>query len=136
VEHVVRFPMLTDSDAHAARRAARAAATAAGFDRLAAEEVALAVSELATNLLRYAHGGEVWLQHIGDPARPGLQLESHDAGPGIDDLDRAMQDGYSSGGGLGHGLPAVRRLVDEFDIASGPSGTCVVARKWLTPTSP
>jgi serine/threonine-protein kinase RsbT len=136
LEHAVRLPVRSDWDAHAARRAARDLATAVGFDRVAAEEVALAASELATNLLRYARGGEVRLGRLSQPARAGLQLESHDAGPGIEDLDRAMRDGYSSGGGLGHGLPAVRRLVDEFDISSGPAGTRVVARKWLTPPSP
>jgi serine/threonine-protein kinase RsbT len=135
VDDELRLPIATDQDAHTARRAARDFASAAGFDRVGAEEVALAASELATNLVRYARGGEIRLTGIGDAARSGLQLESRDAGPGVDDLDRALRDGYSSGGGLGSGLPAVRRLADGFEISSGPAGTRVVARKWLAPAS-
>jgi serine/threonine-protein kinase RsbT len=135
VDGELRLRAVTEQDAHTARRLARAFAAAAGFEGVAVEEVALAVSELATNLRRYARAGEVRLGRVGDPACPGLQLESHDAGPGIDDLDLAMRDGYSSGGGLGGGLPAVRRLMDEFDISSGPAGTRVIARKWRAPTS-
>jgi len=95
--------------------------------------VVLAVSELATNLQRYASEGRIVLTPVSIGERSGLQIQSHDHGPGITDLKLAMQDGYSTGGGLGSGLPAVQRLMDEFEIDSGPEGTTVTAHKWTTP---
>jgi len=95
-----------------------------------AEELALAVTELGTNLLRYARDGELVLSVVQGPSGEGVRVESHDAGPGIRDLELAMQDGFSTGGGLGSGLPGVRRLMDEFELSSTASGTEVVATKW------
>ena len=118
-------------DAEQARREAHALAVALGFSVQGAAAVALAAVELATNLLRYARGGEIRISAIEGIRGKGMQLESHDAGPGIAEIDRALQDGYSTGGGLGGGLPAVRRLTDEFELHTGPGGTHVVARKWL-----
>lgn len=101
-----------------------------GFDPTAAEEIALAVSELATNVLRHAHDGVVTIAPVARP-RVGLRVESRDAGPGIADLHLALEDGFSTTGSLGGGLGAARRLMDDFEIASGPSGTRIVAHKWL-----
>jgi serine/threonine-protein kinase RsbT len=84
------------------------------------------------NLLRYARGGTLLVAPIDGAAGRGIQIESRDQGPGIPDVCLAMEDGYSTGGGLGSGLPAVRRLMDSFDIATGPDGTAIVARKWLS----
>jgi serine/threonine-protein kinase RsbT len=149
-----RLPVCTRSDADQARREARRLAAALGFGRVDAEEVALAVSELAMNLHRYAVGGEIVLRPIQEDApisedaptavaavggrggRRGLEIVSLDAGPGIADPERALQDGYTTGGGLGSGLPAARRLVDEFTLVTDPSGTRIVAIKWLTHRSP
>ena len=122
----LRLAVASRTDADRARREARALALSLGFGPADVERVALATSELATNLAIYARRGEIILTALGG----GLQLESHDAGPGIRDLDEALADGFSTGGGLGSGLPATRRLMDEFEIASGPNGTNIVARKW------
>jgi len=113
-----------------ARRQARQLATSLAFDSTRAEELALSVTELGTNLLRYALDGELVLSIVPGPPGDGVHIESRDAGPGIVDLELAMQDGFSTGGGLGSGLPAVRRLMDEFELVSSASGTKVVATKW------
>jgi serine/threonine-protein kinase RsbT len=95
-----------------------------------AERVALATSELATHLVRYAEGGEISLSIIEGPRQRGIELVSHDRGPGIPYLAQALQDGFSTGQGLGSSLPGVRRLMDELEITSSPTGTTVVARTW------
>lgn len=125
----------TAADVSAARLAARQMAQQCGLSRLAIERFVLAVAELATNLARYADAGEIELRPAPPGTRPGVEVESRDAGPGIADLDLAFQEGYSTGGGLGCGLPGVRRLVDEFTIATSPRGTRIVARQWATRAS-
>jgi serine/threonine-protein kinase RsbT len=125
------------ADVERVRRDARVLADRAGFSREEAETVALAVSELATNLLRYATLGRLEIAEVratDGASRIGLVIESRDGGPGIADAAIAMQDGFSTGGGLGAGLGSVRRLMDEFQLSSGPSGTSVVCRKWHRPT--
>jgi serine/threonine-protein kinase RsbT len=107
-------------------------ATALGFTPVDTERVVLAVSELATNLVRYAVQGALVLTPLARAQGPGLRVESCDAGPGIADLSRALEDGFSSAGGLGHGLPAVQRLMDEVTITTAPGGTRIVAHIWLT----
>lgn len=102
-----------------------------GFGRNQTECVVLAVSELSTNLVRYGQSGMLTLTEVRYPDKDGIQVEARDQGPGIADLAAAMQDGFSTGGGLGGGLPAVRRLMDEFDISSSLGGTTVIARAWL-----
>ena len=101
-----------------------------GFSVVEAESLVLAVSELAANLARYAKGGELLLTPLERPGLVGIEVVSRDQGPGISDVERAMRDGFSTGGGLGSGLPAARRLMDEFEITSQPNGTLVMARKW------
>jgi serine/threonine-protein kinase RsbT len=123
-------PIESETDVARARRAARALSQRIGLDRIAVEEVALAVTELATNLLRHAQSGELVLVEVEGPRGSGLQVESRDSGPGIRDLRPALEDGFSTRGGLGGGLPGVRRLMDDFSIESGRGGTTVVARKW------
>ena len=134
VPEPIGVSIAAQADVERARHEARALARAHGFGRVDTERFVLAVSELSTNLLRYAQGGEILLA-----ARAGLdgfelEVESRDRGPGIPDLARALEDGFSTGGGSGDGLPAVRRLLDRFDIESGPSGTRVLAR--LCPNDP
>jgi serine/threonine-protein kinase RsbT len=121
-------------DVEAARRAARDLAVALYFDREDAEVVALAVSELASNLLRYATRGEIEMVPLSGPRGAGVEIKSHDRGPGIADIDAALGDGFSTGGGLGSGLGSVRRLMDEFELTSGVAGTSVVCRKWRQKT--
>jgi serine/threonine-protein kinase RsbT len=126
----VRLAVSSSSDGARARREARAQAGTLGFSRVETERLALAVSELAANLARYAMIGEIVIVSLDGGFRRGVQIESRDCGPGIADLARALEDGFSTGGGLGSGLPAVRRLMDEFEIESGPEGTRITARLW------
>src|SRR5215204_2845493 len=105
-------------DVEQVRRVTRVLAANAGFDRHQAEAIVLAISELATNLVRYAPGGELRVSIVSTQAGMGLAIQSQDAGPGIADVALALQDGFSTSGGLGSGLPAVRRLMDEFEIST------------------
>ncbi len=118
-------------DVERIRREARGLAARAGFNRVDAEVIALAVSELATNLLRFAPGGTILAMTCQGDSGKGIEIQSRDNGPGIADIDLALQDGYSTGGGLGSGLPAVQRLMDDFALTTGPAGTRIEARKWL-----
>ena len=103
-----------------------------GATAVQAAEVATVASELANNLWMHARsGGELVLALQQDP-RPSVELWSLDDGPGIPDLGLALQEGYSSGGGLGCGLPGVQRLMDGFELVSTVGvGTRVRTRKWL-----
>ena len=108
--------------------------------RLAAEQglsdneqviVVIIISELARNIIRYATSGEIILTAIRRGTMRGVGVVARDSGPGISDIERALQGGYSTGGGLGQGLSGARRLADEFEIASEPGqGTIVTIRKW------
>ena len=121
------------SDAGAARRSARALAESLGFGPVAGEEIALTMTELATNLIKHANGGTLILTPLSDGARIGLEIESCDSGPGIADVEQALADGFSTAAGSrGTGLGAVNRLMDELDITpNGERGTRVVSRKWM-----
>jgi serine/threonine-protein kinase RsbT len=116
-----------------ARQRARDTARSLGFGLLDQSRIATAVSELARNVVRYATDsrGEILIRPLTEGGRAGLEIVVRDEGPGIDDLERAMHDGYSSGSGMGMGLSGTRRLMDEMamDSASG-RGTTVVIRKW------
>jgi anti-sigma regulatory factor (Ser/Thr protein kinase) len=128
------IPVARGSDVSAARRAAKAMALAIGFDATAGEEIVIAVSELASNLVKHAWGGTLTLTPIEDGERVGIQVESRDRGPGIADVDQAMADGFSAVGSLGYGLGAVNRLMDQLDITSqrgSAAGTTIVCRRWL-----
>ena len=93
--------------------------------------LATAVSELAQNIVRHAGGGVVDFQQICQEGKSGLEIVAVDSGPGIPDMELAMQDGYTTGEGSGEGLPSTKRLVDEFEIDSRPGmGTTVTIRKW------
>jgi len=124
------------ADVERIRREGRTLASTVGFPPHEAEAVALAVSELATNLVRYAPAGELRVALVAREAGPGIAITSQDAGPGIDSVELATRDAYSSGGGLGGGLPAVRRLMDDFALTTGPKGTWIEAHKWLNTRSP
>jgi serine/threonine-protein kinase RsbT len=90
-----------------------------------------AASELARNTIKYGGGGEVMLDALEDGFRHGVGLIFIDNGPGIPDLDQALRDGFTTGGGLGLGLGGSKRLVDEFEVDSRPGeGTAVSVIKW------
>ena len=115
-----------------ARQAAKALAEAIGFERVATYYVATSVSELANNLFFHAaRGGAITLVALRREGEIGVEVVAEDDGPGIPDVELALQDGFSTTGGLGSGLSGVRRLMDEFEITSTVGvGTRVVARKW------
>jgi serine/threonine-protein kinase RsbT len=104
----------------------------AGFGETGSRMIATSVSELVRNILKYAGTGEIWVRQIKKMGGRGIEIEAVDQGPGIFDCEVAMQDHFSSGGTLGMGLPAVKRMMDEFSLVSVPGeGTRVTARKWI-----
>lgn len=133
------FEVTQASDAFEATQAAKVLGRALGFDARTTEEVAIAVSELAGNLVKYARRGRLTLEVLHRDGRTGMQIESQDCGPGIPDVEKAMTDGFSTAGSLGYGLGAVNRLMDEMEIKSGSGmerGTHIVCRRWLAPAPP
>jgi len=122
------------SQVAATRRAALALANQIGFSEEGAGRAALVASELATNLAKHAKGGEILFrairQHGGAGAPEGLEILAIDRGPGMADVGRARQDGYSTAGSLGHGLGSIERQSDFFQTYSQPSGTVAVAELW------
>lgn len=118
-----------EGDIVRARRAGRELAMQLGFGVVDQSRIATAISELARNILNYAQRGEVQIRALDE--RGGIEIVAQDAGPGIADVERAMQDGYTSGRGLGIGLPGTKRLVDEMELQSAVgAGTTVTIRKW------
>lgn len=127
----IRVPIDSDRDIVEARQRGRALADYAGFSLTDLAIIATAISELARNALQYATGGQIVVRLAGDHDRRSIEIIAADDGPGIDDVSRALQDGYSTSGSLGLGLPGVRRLMDEFQIESEPGeGSVVTAKKW------
>ena len=121
----------TAADIVRARQEGRALAGRIGFGGSDLAVIATAISELARNILEYAHQGEIAFAVVQSGARVGIRIEARDGGPGIPDVPRAMQPGYTTGKGLGMGLPGVRRLMDDIDVQSSPGlGTRVRASKW------
>jgi len=127
-----------EEDIIVARQAVREIGARAGCSRTQLTEVATALSEIARNILHYADGGEVRLRIVESEDSRGVEVTAADRGPGIADVQRALQDGYTTGDGLGLGLPGARRLVDTFSIVSAVGeGTTVVMCKWGTrPAAP
>ncbi|MBM2810088.1 MAG: anti-sigma regulatory factor (Ser/Thr protein kinase) [Chloroflexi bacterium] len=130
----MRVTVSGEGDIVAARQAARQMAIALGFGSVDQSRIATAVSELVRNVVRYANGGrgEVLLHELpSTPRGVGIELVVADDGPGIADLDLALHPGYTTGPGLGMGLPGTRRLMDETTIDSSHGrGTTVTIRKW------
>ncbi len=127
----VRISISGDVDIVKARQAGRRVAEDVGFVFTELALIATAISELARNIVRYARSGEIAIRPITNSARRGIQIVAQDRGPGIRDIEQALQIGFSTAGGLGLGLPGVRRLMDEFDIQSKlGQGTTVRVTKW------
>jgi serine/threonine-protein kinase RsbT len=128
-----RVSIQTDADIVTARQMGRALAAQLGFASSVSTVVSMAISELARNIVRYAKRGEIVLKPTNSNGRISIEIVAHDDGPGIANITQAMQDGFSTSGGLGLGLPGVKRLMDEFEIVSEVGrGTTVKIRKWKT----
>ena len=127
----IRIPIRSDADVVTARKQGRELAAQAGFSATELTIIATAISEIARNIVMFANRGEILVSLVGDDGREGVTVVARDSGPGIPDLDRAVQDGYSGYGGMGLGLPGSRRLMDEFEITSEvDKGTTVTMTKW------
>ena len=121
-----------EADIVTARQKSRELAASVGFSSTDQTIIALAVSEIARNIVSYAQRGEIGFTVHAGPARRGLEIVARDQGPGIQNIDLAMRDGYSTARSLGMGLPGARRVMDEFEIASSVGqGTVITMRKWL-----
>src|SRR5690349_7973716 len=116
----MRVAVSRDADIVTARQLGRELAAKAGFAGSDLTLIATAISEVARNIVSYAENGEIRLSLAERDGKPGLLVVAQDHGPGIPDIDQAMQDGFSTGKSLGLGLPGARRLMDEFEIASEP----------------
>jgi len=132
VKSEVRVPINSGADILTARLEGRQLASQAGFNNSDLTVIATAISAVARNIVQYARTGEIILGVVQDGNKRGLRVEARDDGPGIPNIELAMQDGYSTGGGLGLGLPGTRRLMDELQVDSKVGrGTTVVATKWI-----
>jgi serine/threonine-protein kinase RsbT len=127
-----RIAIAGNDDLVRARLRARDLAVEMGFSHIDQVRLVTAVSELARNIVRYAESGFMEISKIANSGKHGLQVRFEDRGKGIEDIDLAMTDGYTTGRGLGKGLPGARRLVDDFQIESVVGrGTIIVITKWL-----
>jgi serine/threonine-protein kinase RsbT len=126
-----RLPLRSDEDVVGLRRHVRERAVAIALSLVDQTKLVTAASELARNTIKYGGGGEVVLDALEDGFKRGVGLIFIDNGPGIPDLDQALRDGYTTGGGLGLGLGGSKRLVDEFEVDTRPGeGTAVAVVKW------
>src|SRR3954452_5068460 len=112
----IHVPINSDSDIVTARQQGRAMAAEAGFGVTDLTVISTAISEIARNIIEHALSGEIILKIENNGGRAGLVIIARDDGPGIPDINLAMQDGFSTGKGLGLGLPGTRRLMDDFEI--------------------
>jgi serine/threonine-protein kinase RsbT len=121
-----------DSDIVTARQRARELAARVGFSGTDQTLVALAISEIARNILSYAVSGTVTLTIVDERGRRGVRIVAKDSGPGIPDVELAMRDGYSTANSLGVGLPGAKRIMDDFELSSVVGrGTTITMTKWL-----
>lgn len=128
---IVRAPLVTDEDVVRLRKMVRDDMVTLKFSLTDQTKMVTAASELARNVLRYGGGGHAQLEQLTRNGVHGVRATFIDSGPGIVDLDLALTDGYTTGGGMGLGLSGARRLADEFDIDSAPGkGTTVTITKW------
>ena len=142
--HEGEFQITSEDDIVMVRKVVRDAATTLGFGLTDVTRIVTAASELTRNIYHYAKSGVVRWRVLNRGTDTGLELTFEDQGPGIPDIEKAMEPGFSTGKGLGLGVPGSKRLMDELTIESTVGkGTTVVVRKWLkkyhgssTPTDP
>ena len=121
----------TSEDIVRVRQAVRAWMVEMQFSLVDQTKMVTAASELARNAVEYGGGGSARLEALADGGRSGIRLMFEDRGPGIPDIDQALKNGYTTGGGLGLGLGGAKRLVNEFEIWSVPGeGTRVTIARW------
>jgi len=125
------LPLQSDEDVVRLRKLVRDHLIRLGFSLVEQTKMVTAASELARNTLRYGGGGEAHVVEMHNGSKRGIRLVFSDQGPGIDNIELALTDGYTTGGGLGLGLSGAKRLADEFDIRTAPgAGTEVTIIKW------
>ena len=126
-----KMPIIKEQDVVPFRNRVKEYATRIGMGLVNQTKLITAASELVRNMLRYANGGDTLIEVITKGRENGIRLTFSDKGPGIENIDQAMKDGFSTGKSLGLGLPGTKRLVSEFDIKSAPGkGTTVTIVKW------
>jgi len=126
-----RLPLREISDVAAARQRSRQVAQAHALDASAVDALAIAVTEIASNVIVHGRGGELLLGVRREPGRLGVFALARDEGPGIPDIEAALRDGYTTGLGLGLGLPSARRFVDDLEITTAAGqGTTVTLTQW------
>jgi serine/threonine-protein kinase RsbT len=124
-------PISSEGDIAAARKLVRNVAAAVGFGVTDVTRIVTAASELTRNVFRYAGSGVMRWHKIDSGTNIGIELTFEDHGPGIPDIQQAMEAGYTTGGGLGLGLPGAKRLMDEIHVESViGQGTTVTVKKW------
>ncbi|MEK5036876.1 anti-sigma regulatory factor [Sporosarcina sp. FSL K6-3457] len=122
----------TEWDIVAARQLGRNEARRTGFGTVDQARITTAISELARNIYLYAGKGKIEIERLSVNGVSGITIIASDEGPGIRDVRKVMEDGFSTSGGLGAGMPGVRRLMDEFKLDTEPGvGTVITATKWL-----
>ena len=126
-----QLPIRAEDDVVRIRQVCREWSIELGFSLVDQTKIVTAASELARNTKVYGGGGTVLLESLSEAPRRGLRLTFEDQGPGIPDVQQALQDGFTTGSGLGLGLGGARRLVNDFAITSAPGkGTRIVITKW------
>lgn len=132
LETEAHVPIKRDSDIVTARQTGRELAVQAGFKGSELTLIATAISEVSRNIIVYAEHGDIELRLLRDGMSNGIEIVGRDEGPGIENIDMAMTDGYSTTHSLGLGLPGARRLMDDFEIVTTVGqGTTVTMRKWV-----
>jgi serine/threonine-protein kinase RsbT len=128
-----KLEIQNENDIVTARKKGRDIAGEIGFRAVDRAKIATAISELARNIFLYAQGGFILIRVVSDNGtKSGIEIIARDTGPGIQDIDLVMRDGYTTSNGLGLGLPGTKRLMDEFELKSEPgTGTTVRVGKWL-----
>jgi serine/threonine-protein kinase RsbT len=132
MEDSIRVKITCSPDIVAARQQGRSMAARLGFSGSDLTIIATAISEVARNIVEHAKKGEIILKAVEGNSRHGIVIIAQDEGPGIADVTRALQDGFSTGEGMGLGLPGAKRLMDTFEIVSRiGQGTTIIMKKWM-----
>lgn len=128
----MKISISRDIDVAYAALSAKNYAKEIGFSKMVQYMISTAVSELARNIFVYAKKGNIHLAIVEKHSKRGIEVVAEDTGPGIDDVEKALQDNYSTGGTMGVGLPGVKRLMDDFQIKTNNAhGTKIIIKKWI-----